>query len=371
MSNKSDEIFILRNGEIEPLVSRSMRIGLLGKNLEDALQTLFEKYPQLIPGRQIDPGSEDPPRFILLRREMPVGAWALDHLFADQRGVLTLVETKLIENPESRREVIGQIIEYAANAIELWSGGKARQKASEYWVKKGKDLDEILLNEFGDQLDLDDYWKNIESNLRNGRLRLIIAADELRPEVRRMIEYLNKEMQNAEVYGLELRCFGDDNESLVMVPRLIGQTQESIDRKSTRKATVAWSYDKLKNTFEELSDKELARRLLKVLEWAIGNRYFVEAVAMNPNFGIRSKKKRRCLSFNAEGGIYAFFEEKIFSGGKEDLDNLQEQLKHLKILPAEFNHNEVISGRNLAKKLQELTEEEIDALLSIYANYCG
>ncbi|MBC8417198.1 MAG: hypothetical protein H8E10_01220 [Desulfobacterales bacterium] len=132
MSNKSDEIFILRHGEIEPLASRSMRIGLLGKNLEDALQTLFEKYPQLIPGRQIDPGSEDPPRFILLRREMPVGGWALDHLFADQRGVLTLVETKLIENPESRREVIGQIIEYAANAIELWSGGKARQKASEY-----------------------------------------------------------------------------------------------------------------------------------------------------------------------------------------------------------------------------------------------
>jgi hypothetical protein len=54
--------------------SRSMLEGLLGKTLEDPLQTLFESGPQIIPGKQIDPGTEDPPRFVLLRREMPVGS---------------------------------------------------------------------------------------------------------------------------------------------------------------------------------------------------------------------------------------------------------------------------------------------------------
>jgi hypothetical protein len=115
-----------------------MREVLFGKSLEDALQAFFENYPQLIPGKQIDPGNENPPRFVLLRREMPISSWSLDHLFVDQRGILTLVETKLFENPDLRRVVVGQLIEYAANSIELWANGIARQKAAEYWNKKIK-----------------------------------------------------------------------------------------------------------------------------------------------------------------------------------------------------------------------------------------
>lgn len=64
---------------------------------------MLEEHPAIIPGNQIDPTNEDPPRFVLLRREMPVGGWSLDHLYVDQYGVLTLVETKLLQNPESRR----------------------------------------------------------------------------------------------------------------------------------------------------------------------------------------------------------------------------------------------------------------------------
>lgn len=110
MANSSDEIFHLNGDQLIPMPSRSMREGLLGKSLEDALQTFLEKYPQIIPGKQIDPVTGDPPHFVLLRREMPVGGWSLDHLYVDQRAILTLVETKLFQNPESRREVIGQII---------------------------------------------------------------------------------------------------------------------------------------------------------------------------------------------------------------------------------------------------------------------
>jgi hypothetical protein len=58
-----------------------MRVGLFGKTLEDALQTLLERCHQVIPGKQIDAASVDSPRFVLLRREMPIGAWSLDHLF--------------------------------------------------------------------------------------------------------------------------------------------------------------------------------------------------------------------------------------------------------------------------------------------------
>ena len=56
---------------------------------EDVLQVLLERYPDLIPGDQIDP--DDPPRWLLVGREMPVpddntetGRWSLDHLYLDQ-----------------------------------------------------------------------------------------------------------------------------------------------------------------------------------------------------------------------------------------------------------------------------------------------
>ena len=135
-----------------------MRQGLFGKTLEDALQTLLEKHPEIIPGKQIDPGADDPPRFFLLRREMPVSGWSLDHLFVDQRGILTLVEAKLIQNPESRRDVIGQIIEYAANAMELWAHGKLRQICYHILYRVWKGLDSALRENFGEDLDVDGFW---------------------------------------------------------------------------------------------------------------------------------------------------------------------------------------------------------------------
>ena len=110
---------------------------------------------------------------------MPVGRWSLDHLYVDQFGVLTLLETKLIQNPDSRRDVIGQIVEYAANASGEWALGMARQHASEYWSKRGRDLDDVIRVAFP-QSDIAQLWQDVESNLEKGRIRLIIAADSIR-----------------------------------------------------------------------------------------------------------------------------------------------------------------------------------------------
>jgi len=41
----------------------------------------------------------------------------LDHLFLDQDGAPTLVEVKRSSDTRIRREVVGQLIDYAANAV--------------------------------------------------------------------------------------------------------------------------------------------------------------------------------------------------------------------------------------------------------------
>jgi glutathione S-transferase len=64
---------------------------------EDILQTLLEKYPDLLAGEQMD--ADEGRRWLLISREVGVPGqqdgsdrWSLDHLFLDQDGVLTLVE---------------------------------------------------------------------------------------------------------------------------------------------------------------------------------------------------------------------------------------------------------------------------------------
>ncbi len=372
MNNQSDEIFLLQGTTLQPLPVQTMRAGLFGKSLEDALQTILQKYPKVIPGKQIDPVSEDPPRFVLLRREMPVAGWSLDHLYVDQRGTLTLVETKLIQNPESRREVIGQIIEYAASAMGFWGSGRARQQAGEFWAKQGGDLDEALRGEFGDDLDIEEFWNNIEANLRAGRIRLIIAADQLRPEVRRMIEYLNGEMQNSEILGPELKCYGNDTSSMVLVPQLVGQTQGSIGRRVSNSTSdvVLWTSEDLRTAYLQIQDTQLSRRLQDILDWSLAQGVFMDAHAKFPTFGIRGPNNMRILTIGSNGGVYLFIDKKNWNGSLLQRDELVEDLKYLKLLNQNFNSEEIVSGRNLNVKITELSEEVLSKLLDILPKYC-
>lgn len=266
MTEKFDRIFLVEKDSLTHLTARSFREGMFGKSLEEALQELIEKYPDIIPGGQIDPGSDDPPRFVLLCREMLVGGGSLDLLLVDQYGVLTLVETKLAENREARREVIGQIIEYAANAVELWRKGEIREKAAEFWKEKyNKDIEDVIRESFG--VDLDSFWQDVEKNLEEGRIRLIIASDEIRPEVRRMIEYLNREMENAEVYGLELRRFGQEPGPQVLVPYLVGETQEIADRK-LRKSVGKWDEDSFFEDVKRKTPEQVVKAIYELYDFS-------------------------------------------------------------------------------------------------------
>lgn len=89
---------------------------------EDDFQVLLAKFPELLAGDQIDPSN--PRRWVLVRREAAIpseenggGRWPLDHLFLDQDGVPTLAEVKRQTDTRIRREVVGQMLDYAANCV--------------------------------------------------------------------------------------------------------------------------------------------------------------------------------------------------------------------------------------------------------------
>lgn len=367
MYHGSDAVFYFSPGKpIHTLPARSFRTGLFGTTLEKALQTLIERHPDVIPGHQLDPGAADPPRFLLLRRETAVGDWSLDHLLVDQRGVPTLLEAKLLENPDSRRAVIGQIIEYAANASPTWGNGRLRALASEYWAKSGRDVDSIVRDRFGD-IDLGAFWDLVDTNVKQAKLRLIVAADELRPDVRRMIEFLNSQLRTVQVFGLELRCFANDDTSGVIVPFVVGQTAIVADEKERPTAGRLWAADELHEFYDKHDGCDAAKRLLN---WATRAGCAIFGTSQSPVFGLRGTAGARVMTVYSDG-VYVVLRESAYGNSAATRDSFVAGLKALRLLPADLGPHTIKDGRNLVRSLSGLTDAEQAAFMSLLSSYCA
>ena len=179
---------------------------------EDDFQDLLARFPALLAGDQID--SVNPRRFMLVDREQPIacepggaGRWSLDHLFLDQDGVPTLVEVKRGTDTRIRREVVGQMLDYAANAILHWPADELRERFTVRCEAAGKSATEVLLEQFGPDQDFDAFWGKVKANLLAGRIRMLFVADRIPPELRKVVEFLNVQMRPAEVLAVELRQY--------------------------------------------------------------------------------------------------------------------------------------------------------------------
>ncbi len=139
---------------------------------EDELQALVADHPEVLDGEQIQPG--DRRRWLLITREKGVsespqtGAqWSVDHLIVDQDAVPTLVEVKRGANPEIRRTIVGQMLEYASHAATTWAGDELRRTFEETCHARGIVPDEALeeLLQTGGDPDADDFWQKVTANL--------------------------------------------------------------------------------------------------------------------------------------------------------------------------------------------------------------
>ena len=203
---------------------------------EDILQRALAEHPEVLAG-PTTAGTESG-RLLLVRREMgvpsaeSVGAtWSLDHLFLDREGVPVIVEVKRSSDTRIRREVVGQMLDYAANGVRYWPISDLR-KALETTAAAANRTSEDLINELQDGVDPEEFWQAVESNLRAGRIRMVFVADELPPELVSIIEFLNEQMTRAEVLGVELRQYVGP-EHTVYVPRVVGRTSLAVATKGT------------------------------------------------------------------------------------------------------------------------------------------
>ena len=257
-----------QHGRLEPLVGERFA-------REDELQALIAEHPELLDGTQMRP--DDPRRWILVSREQGIAEesdaaprWAVDHLLVDQDAVPTLVEVKRGRNPEIRRTVIGQMLEYAAHAA--WTADTLRRAFEESTEDPDAELGKLLRPDGDDEPDADGFWERVATNLAAARLRLLFVADDIPDELERVVEFLNAQMPRIEVLAVEIKQFkGDSRQTLV--PRVLGRTAASPRSQRTRRSKL--DRESFLNAFVNPEHRGVAARLLGVADesGAIVERY--------------------------------------------------------------------------------------------------
>ena len=202
---------------------------------EALLQGLLAKYPQLLGGEQMD--STEPRRWLLIAREAGLSnddftssRWSVDHLFVDQDAIPTIVEVKRSSDTRIRREVVGQMLDYAANAVLYWQIDRLRTMFETRCSQTGQTAEKVL-DEFLEDFEPAKFWDDLKTNLQAGRLRLVFVADEIPRELQRIVEFLNAQMDPTEVLAVEVRRFSGDGVD-TLVPRVLGVTSQSQSKKS-------------------------------------------------------------------------------------------------------------------------------------------
>ena len=188
-----------------------------GYNNESHLQALVAEDPTLVP--VTDLGASISPFIVAVREVSLRGSGYLDILAFNGAGDMAVMECKLADNPEIRRKVIGQIVEYAAFLNKL-----------DYEA-----LDEIILRRAGQHLyklmeakvadpewDATEFQAAVERNLSDGRFSLIIVVDRMDETLGITLEYLNTcGFRNVSLHALEMSHLSDD-EMEILIPQVHG-----------------------------------------------------------------------------------------------------------------------------------------------------
>lgn len=148
------------------------------------------------------------------------GAGAVDNFLITRSGLPVLVECKLWRNPEARREVVGQILDYA-KVLSLWSVSDLEREVRS---RTRRGLFEIVNSRF-DPMDEVAFSDAVNHNLRTGRFLLIILGDGIREGVEALVDFMQRHAGLQFVFSLvEFPIFELPGGGQILTPRVLAKT---------------------------------------------------------------------------------------------------------------------------------------------------
>lgn len=287
---------------------------------EDVLQKLLADHPNVLSAAAGDKG-----RLLLVRREQAVpdqangsGRFSLDHLFLDGDGVPVLLEVKQASNTQARREVVAQMLDYAANGVAYWTIDGIIDAYRKTTVALDRDPDADL-STFLESGNTEAFWRQVESNLRSGRIRMLFVADHIPKELARIVEFMNEQMRPAEVLAIEVEHFLGSNGIRTLVPRLIGATARAQTAKSVETPVERMTEDEWLGSLAEKNGPNALKGAERAVAWFRQNGFQVELTKPQDSLAAR-------ISNAAGRPVYPFY---IRRNGRFDI-----ALINLKKLPA-------------------------------------
>lgn len=192
---------------------------------EGQIQEFIYNNPELLPIDEIEPFFQP---LIPICMELSTPAGPADVFYVNDKGLITLVECKLWRNPDARRHVVAQILDYAKE-INNWSYEDLQEAVYESTGDRSRTIAETVGN-VSDELDESAFIDAVTSNLRRGRYLLLIVGDGIRQSVERISEYLNNSahlnFSLALVETKVYRCPQTHGGGYIFQPRVLAQTVE-------------------------------------------------------------------------------------------------------------------------------------------------
>jgi len=235
------------------------------------LQELLRQRPDILPVAEIEPVFAP---LIPIGREVWTEAGPIDNLFISGRGYLVLVETKLWRNPEAKREVVAQAIDYA-DPLSRWGYDKVNKVAGQYTRKyEGAEVDlvEWVERRLGPVEGGRAFFEEtVGKNLRLGRFLTLLVGDRIRESVVAMLNAVHKYPALAlNVALVELQGFwlGEGQTwPMLLVPRIVAQT-EIVERTVVQVTVVNGQAPDVKAWQEKVTADEAERKRISLSEEA-------------------------------------------------------------------------------------------------------
>jgi hypothetical protein len=137
--------------------------------------TLFAN-PEIIPTNDIDAAFGP---LVPLCKELRTEAGQIDAVFINERGRLTIVECKLWKNPQARREVVAQTLDYVS-ALSNWSYADLQRQVAAAVGQQGNLPFDLVRKRAGIKLKEQDFVDAVSRSLREGRFLILLAGDGIR-----------------------------------------------------------------------------------------------------------------------------------------------------------------------------------------------
>lgn len=206
-----------------------VRVALSGSESEKAysedwLQDLLYRHPQALPVAEIDDSFSG---LVPVCREMDTPVGPVDVVYVTRSGRPVIVEAKLWRNPESRRKVIGQILDYAKE-LSRWN-----YETFDAAVRRARRRDEgdrpqgllELMGYAADSPEAARFFDALSQNLKRGELLLLIVGDGIREGVGAITDFLEGHASLHFTFGLvEMAIYRMPDGGQLVQPRVLAQS---------------------------------------------------------------------------------------------------------------------------------------------------